>query len=753
MKKLWVSFAIVFFGSFAVLGWIGTRIYQEMPPIPARVVDANGAVVVADGDIEKGQNVWQALGGMEVGSVWGHGSYVAPDWTADWLHREATFVLNEWAAGDYSKPYDQLAAEDQARLRGRLEEIYRRNSYDAATQTVRIDPVRAKAFESNLRHFSDVFMNGDSAYAIPAGSVSTPERMRHLAGFFFWTAWSAAVDRPGDHVSYTHNWPYEPLVGNRPTGESVLWTGVSIIMLLAGICAMVWWYASQKAEQEGREPVPANDPLGSWRATPSQRATLKYFWVVSALILVQILMGVVTAHYGVEGDGFYGIKLSHILPYSVTRTWHVQVGIFWIATAWLAAGLFIGPLVSGYEPKFQRLGVHVLFGALLVIVAGSLAGEWMSIQNKLSDANSFLWGHQGYEYVDLGRGWQILLFVGLLIWLFLVVRAIRPALKNGGGGEHRQLLWLFLMSAAAIGLFYGAGLTWGQHTHLSIVEYWRWWVVHLWVEGFFEVFATTVIAFFFTRLGLIRPALAARAALLSATIFLAGGIIGTCHHLYFSGTPTVALAFGSVFSALEVVPLTFVAYAAVDDLRRGKLTIWAERYRWPVYFFVATAFWNMVGAGLFGFMINPPIALYFMQGLNTTPLHGHAALFGVYGMLGIGLMLVCLRAMSQNLDWKENWLKFAFWGMNGGLFLMCVGSLLPVGLAQTWASVEHGYWFARSSEFLQSPLMQTLRWMRVPGDTIFAIGAMVLVAFVFLGRKVRKETMEIPHGVRVPAGD
>ncbi|MDE3199124.1 MAG: cbb3-type cytochrome c oxidase subunit I, partial [Acidobacteriota bacterium] len=471
------------------------------------------------------------------------------------------------------------------------------------------------------------------------------------------------------------------------------------------------------------------------------KATLIYFWTVSALIVVQILMGVITAHYGVEGNGFYGIDISKILPYAVTRTWHVQVGIFWIATAWLAAGLFIGPLVSGYEPKFQRLGVHVLFGALLVVVAGSMTGEWLSVHNRLSDRAAFLWGHQGYEYVDLGRAWQILLFAGLLIWLFLVVRAVRPALKTPG--EHKPLLWLFLLSAGAIGLFYGAGLTWGQHTHLSIVEYWRWWVVHLWVEGFFEVFATTVIAFFFTRLGLIRPALAAKAALLSATIFLAGGIIGTCHHLYFSGTPTVALAFGSVFSALEVVPLTMVAYSAIDDLRRGQLTAWARRYRWPVYFFVAVAFWNMVGAGLFGFMINPPIALYFMQGLNTTPLHGHAALFGVYGMLGIGLMLVCLRAMAPDAEWKERWLKLSFWSMNGGLLAMCVGSLLPVGLMQTWASVDHGYWFARSTEFLGSPLMQRLRWMRAPGDALFALGAFVLVAFIFSIRMGGKKTAAI----------
>jgi nitric oxide reductase subunit B len=268
-----------------------------------------------------------------------------------------------------------------------------------------------------------------------------------------------------------------------------------------------------------------------------------------------------------------------------------------------------------------------------------------------------------------------------------------------------------------------------------MVEYWRWWVVHLWVEGFFEVFATTVIAFFFARLNLIHPSLAAKAALLSATIYLSGGIIGTCHHLYWSGTPTVALAWGSVFSALEVVPLTLVAFSALDDLRRGKLTKWAERYKWPIHFFVAVGFWNMVGAGLFGFMINPPIALYFMQGLNTTPLHGHAALFGVYGMLGAGLMLVCLRALDPVAQWKDGWIKFAFWGMNAGLLAMCVGSLLPVGMLQTWASVDQGYWYARSTEFLGTPIMQTFRWLRVPGDTVFAAGALAFVAFVFAGRR------------------
>ena len=728
MRRLWIGFAVVLIASFAVLSWMGVRIYQEAPPLVKKVVTTDGETVIDDGEVSAGQNVWQTLGGMEVGSVWGHGSYVAPDWTADWLHREAVFILDRWAQQDFNGKFSELNEEQQAQLTARLTKMMRTSHCDPATGILTIEPVRAEAFRSNLEHYSQVFSEGKPEYAIPAGAVSDSSRLHALSAFFFWTSWAAATNRPNDTVSYTNNWPYEPLVGNRPSGDSIVWTGVSIIMLLAGISAMAWWFASRKSEEPAAAP-PVDDPLARWQATPSQQATVKYFWVVSALILVQMLLGVVTAHYGVEGDGFYGFPLSKWLPYSVTRTWHVQMGLFWIATAWLAAGLFIGPLVSDAEPKGQRLGVNVLFAALLIVVVGSLTGEWLSTQNKLSDTVAFYFGHQGYEYVDLGRVWQIALMAGLVLWLFLMLRVLAPALRKSG--EQKQLVALLAVATAAIALFYGAGLTWGRHTHLSMVEYWRWWVVHLWVEGFFEVFATTVIAFIFMRLNLIRSGIAASAALLSATIFLSGGIIGTCHHLYFSGTPTIVLAWGSVFSALEVVPLVLIGFDANEDLRRSRSSPWVKRYKWPIYFFVSVAFWNMIGAGLFGFMINPPIALYYMQGLNTTPLHGHAALFGVYGMLGIGLMLICLRVLIPGREWKEGLLWFAFWALNGGLMAMCVLSLLPVGLMQTWASVEHGYWYARSSEFMQTDLMQTLRWMRVPGDTLFFLGAVALVIFVF----------------------
>jgi nitric oxide reductase subunit B len=743
-----VLFGFVVIASFAVLGGFGFRIAAQAPPVPDRVLTSDGKLLFNGDTIREGQNVWQSLGGQEIGTVWGHGAYVAPDWSADWLHRELTFLLDRWAGERGASGYAALAAEDQAALRARLKEHVRKNTYDPATKTLTVDPLRAEAFEANAAHYADVFGNGRPEYAIPAGTLTDPARQRAMRAFFFWTAWSCATDRPDvPGVSYTQNWPHEPLIDNTVTGDAVVWSVLSFVLLLAGVAGMVWYFGSLQGREEEEPAPPAHDPLLGYRPTPSQKATLKYFFVVGALLVTQIVMGMLTAHYGVEGSGFYGIPLDRVLPYAVTRTWHLQLGIFWIATAWLATGLFMAPAVGGAEPKGQRFGVNLLFVALVVVVAGSLVGEALSAHQKLSGDAWFWLGHQGYEYVDLGRVWQLLLLGGLFLWLGLMVRGLWPALKRPG--EHRSLLVLFVISSLAIAGFYGAGLGIWKHTHLAMAEYWRWWVVHLWVEGFFEVFATVVIAFLFSRLQLVRTATATAASLFSTCVFLSGGIIGTFHHLYFSGTPAVVMGLGAVFSALEVVPLVLIGFEAWENLRLTKLRQWVNGYRWAIYFFVAVAFWNMLGAGLFGFMINPPVALYYMQGLNTTPVHGHTALFGVYGMLGLGLMLFCVSGLMPGREWKTGALKFSFWAINIGLFLMATVSLLPVGLMQTWAAVNEGTWYARSAEFLQTPTMQTLRWLRVPGDTLFALGVLAMGWFklgLLTGHSFKSDAVSVAPG-------
>ena len=728
-KKLWIALALVLIISFSVLGGVGIKIMHNAPPIPSQVVASNGQILFSGSVIQDGQNAWQSIGGQEVGTIWGHGSYVAPDWSADWLHRECVFLLDHWAKELGAASYETLPAEQQAALRQRLQTTIRRNTYNPANQTITVDPARVVAFADLSHYYADVFANGRPQYAIQKGALTDPEKLRAMSAFFWWTAWAASTNRPGSDVTYTQNWPHEPLIGNQPTGGTVVWSVISFVLLLAGIGGMVWYFASQP-RTVAEELLPERDPLLGLQPTPSQRATLKYFFVVAALWVVQVALGAITAHYGVEGSGFYGIPLDRWLPYAVTRTWHLQIGIFWIATSWLATGLYVAPAVSGVEPKGQRLGVNALFGALLLVVVGSLAGEWLSIQHKLG--NLWFWlGTQGYEYVDLGRLWQILLFVGLVFWLWLMWRGLKPALAKKD--NNRALLVMFIISSIAIPLFYAAGLMYGQRSNLVTAEYWRWWVVHLWVEGFFEVFATVVIAFLLTRLKLLSILTATRGVLFSTVVFLSGGIIGTFHHLYFAGTPDVVLGLGAVFSALEVVPLVLIGFEAWENIRLARSRqqhIWLAAYKWPIYFFVAVAFWNFVGAGLFGFLINPPIALYYMQGLNTTPVHGHTALFGVYGMLGLGLMLFCMRALRPGKAWK-NWpLAFSFWAINIGLAAMVLISVLPIGLMQTWASVEYGTWYARSSEFMQTPLMNHLRWLRMIGDSIFAIGAVVLGWFV-----------------------
>ncbi len=732
-RKLWIGFLAVMGISFAVLLYYGYEIYRQAPPVPEKVMTSDGTVLFTGQDIKDGQNVWQSLGGQEIGTVWGHGAYLAPDWSADWLHKEAVYMLEAYAMLSDGTTFEELSEEFQAALKVRLQNDLRTNTYDADTKTLTVSILRAKAIESNSRYYTGLFMNDSSlaalrdAYSIPENALKDPERARMLNAFFFWTSWSCVTQRPGQEITYTNNWPSEELVANRPTGSLLLWTGFSVIMLLAGIGLMVWYYARRRGEAADHLPVVF--PLKNDLQTPSQKATVKYFWIVTALLLVQVVMGVITAHYGVEGQAFYGLPLSEWLPYSISRTWHIQIAIFWIATSWLATGLYYAPAISGVEPKFQRLGVNFLFGALLFIVLGSLAGQWMGVMQKLGLIQNFWFGHQGYEYVDLGRFWQLFLFVGLVIWLLLMGRAIWPALKQRS--ESRNLLILFLISTVAIAAFYGAGLMWGRQTNLAVAEYWRWWVVHLWVEGFFEVFAAVIVAFLFVRLQIIKAATATTAVLFSTIVFLSGGILGTFHHLYFTGTPTAVLALGATFSALEVVPLVLMGFEAFDNLKISRSNEWIKTYKWPIYCFIAVAFWNLVGAGIFGFLINPPIALYYMQGLNTTPVHGHTALFGVYGMLGIGLMLFVLRDMNREAVWLDRWIKFAFWSINIGLAAMVLISVLPIGLAQTVASVQEGLWYARSAEFMQQPYLVTFKWMRVIGDTLFAAGTLALTWFVF----------------------
>lgn len=741
IRRLWTILLLSMLVMFSVLLFFGQKIYQQAPPIPNAVVARTGEILFTRSDIERGQNVWQALGGMQQGSIWGHGSYLAPDWSADWLHREALALIASLTADEVDQGIpgsSELPAELYA-IAARYE--MRTNTFDERDGSITLSALRAAAVKTIAAHYKPIFQGSSESglemrerYAFPLHSSLSDEDYHALSAFFFWTSWAAVTNRPGDNISYTSNWPHDPLVGNEPPSSLYLWSFASIVLLLAGIGALVWYYARQfdvwRQNLEPQEGFAQEDHLAATVLTSSMQATAKYFWVVLALFSVQVLLGILTAHYQVEGQGLYGLPFVDYLPYAVSRTWHTQLSVLWIASSWLATGLYAAPLLSGHEPRFQRFGVNFLFISLLTIVIGSFAGQWLAVHGFISDGLTNFWlGHQGYEYVDLGRFWQIYLFIGLMLWVVLMLRALWPLLKTKSSDP--SLVYLVVISVIAIGLFYGAGLMWGQNTHISVMEYWRWWVVHLWVEGIFEVFATAIIATLFVRMGLLRLSVATVSVLFATIIFLSGGVLGTFHHLYFSGTPISVMALGATFSALEVVPLMVLGFEAYNHAKIEKQALWERAYYWPFMFFSAVLVWNLVGAGLFGFLINPPIALYFMQGLNTTANHGHAALFGVYGFLGLGLTLFCMRGLTDVERWDQRLLKISFWSLNAGLAMMTLLSLLPQGLWQTYNAIEHYYAYARSAEFMHSGFMEGLVWARVPGDIVFSVGVGAFVLFAW----------------------
>ena len=748
-RKLWFLLIAVVMVTFSLLGYYGGEVYRQAPPIPEQVVTTDGKALFTKDDILDGQTAWQSVGGMQLGSIWGHGAYQAPDWSADWLHRELTAWLDLAAQQTHQQPYAALDGPRQAALREQLKTEYRGNRADPASGVLTVSERRAQAMASTAAYYERLFADGPElrksreSFAMKENTLPSAERRSQLTKFFFWTAWAAATERPGKTVTYTNNWPHEPLIGNQPSSENIIWSIASVVILLAGVGFLVWAWAFLRRHDEPLPAAPARDPLTTFALTPSQRSLGKYLFLVVALFVFQVFIGGLTAHYTVEGQKFYGVELSKWLPYTLTRTWHIQSALFWIATGFLSAGLFLAPLINGgKDPKHQKLGVDILFWALVVVVVGSFTGNYLAIAQIMPENLNFWLGHQGYEYVDLGRLWQIGKFTGIALWLVLMLRGMVPALRTPGGDKN--LLALLTASVVAIGLFYGAGFFYGERTHLTVVEYWRWWVVHLWVEGFFEVFATTALAFIFATLGLVSRPMATSASLASASLFMLGGLPGTFHHMYFAGTTTPVMAVGAAFSALEVVPLIVLGHEAFENWRLKSRAPWMDNLKWPLMCFIAVAFWNMLGAGVLGFMINPPLALYYIQGLNTTPVHAHAALFGVYGFLALGFTLLVLRYIRPQYAFNQKLMQTAFWGLNGGLALMIFTSLLPIGILQFNASVTYGLWYARSEAFMQQDILQTLRWVRTFGDVVFITGAVAMALQVVLGLLGKKPALVTP---------
>ena len=723
--KGWIQgVALVMLFGFTVMGLLAYRTYTNSMPQPERVVTESGETLFTTQDITEGQKLFQARGLMEYGSILGHGGYLGPDFTAEYLRMEATSVKEQLA----SQGVDDPAAATK--------EMLRTNRYDPSTGTLVWTDEQVKAYNDAVGHYTKMFGPDAHSHGLKPDLITDPVQVKQVTAFFGWTAWGSSAQRPGHDYSYTNNWPPESLVGNAPTGDLMIWSVLSLIVLIGGTGVMfaiygrwsqkIGWHSEEAPALSFRQP----EEIG---LTKSQRVVAWYVFTIAALFLVQTLLGALAEHYRADVLSFFGFDLGRLLPFSLARTWHVQLSLFWTAIGLLAAGLFLTPFIARREPRKQHVLVWTLFIAATVVVVLSCLAEGAS-QHGLSWAKGPLFSQQ-WEYLDLPFVFQVLLTVALFVWVFIIWRAMRRRLSN----EHvANMPWLFMFAALAIPAFYAVGMMARTGTHVTVAEFWRFWVVHLWVEDFLELFTTVMVAYVFVLLGVVRERIALGIIFMDIILYSAGGVIGTMHHLYFSGTPVEHMALGAFFSAAEVIPLTFLTVEAWAFMQLGANRHGKEAgpfpHRWAVMFLMAVGFWNFLGAGVFGFLVNLPIVSYYEIGTALTANHAHASMMGVYGFMALALGMFALRYLVPADKWPEKLAKTSFWSLNIGLAWMCFATLLPLGILQLRYSVSTGYFEARQLTYVTNSVNTIIEWGRMPGDLIFIIGGVLPYLYIaFLG--------------------
>ncbi|HDF1120710.1 TPA: cbb3-type cytochrome c oxidase subunit I [Staphylococcus aureus] len=744
LVKVLLTILVIVFSILLVGGWY---IFKNEAPRPTKIVDQQGHTLVTKGELISGQAIYEKYGLTDYGSYLGNGSYLGPDYTAEALHHYLIGMRKYYAQDIYHKQLHKLNHVEIAVVKDKVMKEIRINRYSEKEDQLVLTPGQVYGLKYLQDYYKKEFVNNPKQVGLNENMIKqfqnddymvAGNKIEHLSQFFFWGAWLSSTDRPGKTFSYTNNWPYDVDAGNTLPSAGILWTAISVTLLIAGLAFIIYiqkrYEFDMKPTYESERELPKIEVDS--KITDSQRKVGKYLVVVMLLFLVQILLGELLAHYYVENK-FFGIEIQRLFPFNIVKTWHVQLVIFWVATTWLAAGIYIVPKVLGNEPKKQGVLVDILFWALIIVVMGSMIGEWSHILGWI-DSHWWLFGHFGWEYIELGKFWQILFIVGMVLWVIILCRGFLPAIRNKVQVNHdkRHLLTLLFVGAIAIPLFYLASLFIMPNSHVTFADYWRWWIVHLWVEGIFEAFAVVLIGFLMVNMKLTTIETTIRALYFQLILLLGTGIVGMGHHYYWQGDHSIWLALGSCFSALEVVPLCLLIWEAYTHYRLYKKSDIAFPYKGTFIFLASTGLWNAIGAGALGFLINTPAVNYFEHGTQWTAAHAHGSMAGVYGMFSIAIALYVFKNITKKEFWTpkvEKWIKISCWALNVGLAGMVFVTSIPVGYIQLKDGLEDGYWHSRLTSFYEQPLVKAIMWGRMPWDIIFTVGVIILVVIFIRG--------------------
>lgn len=759
-RHWWKVFVIIFAVSVSVVGYVGYKTYEYAPPI-CDFVDEQGKAVFTGEDIIRGQQVFFRYGLMDYGSYLGDGGLRGPDFSGEALNLTARW-MNEYYDGEWK----ERIPEDKTRtpvVQSLVQQELKENRYNAqfrsqASSGKKFDPgavemsaAQTYAFGKLVEYYAQKFGEGGDLVGAeqfqPGNYITDRGKIKQLAAFCYWGGWLCAAKRPGYNYSYTHNWPHDPLAGNLPHGGLVLWSVIGTLFVILAIGVIFYYYGKMDRESVLEQqltqlpPLATRDTVDRFKPTPTQRATYKFFAVAAVLFLVQVLAGLLAVADFVDTSKYLGIDVKSLLPVTISRAWHTQISVLWVAVCWFAATIWVLPLICRPEPSGQLRWINALFWMLVAVAAGVAVGIPIAIKGLLGESGMWRWlGMQGWEFMQMGRLYQTILFASFIVWLVIVMRGLWPVLRQRQSWSLPN--WI-VYSIAGIIFMFTASFVAGPETNFVVADFWRWCTIHMWVEAFFEVFTTIIVAYFLYLMGFVSHLAAARVVYLAAVLFLGSGLVGISHNFYWNAKSIETVALGGVLSSLQVAPLVLLTVEAwrfrnMPDSMVSRLRSADSRATFGLaeafLFLVGVNFWNFMGAGVMGFMINLPIVNYYQHGTYLTVNHGHAALFGVYGNLAIASMLFCGRWNVGPARWSPRLLRTSFWSLNLGLTLMVVMDLFPVGIHQLIAVMTDGYAFARSSGFIHGETFQSLTWLRGIGVLIFIFGGVLPLTWFMVTR-------------------
>lgn len=713
-KGLYTSFWIIALIMVTMLIYYTANLQKEVPPIPKEVKSVSGEVLYTYDDVLAGKGYFQQFDLMDWGTMLGMGAYMGPDFSTDFLHYRAEYLYDFYANEIYSKPNKELTAVERGAVKERVKQDFRQQTKLLETTTVYTD-ASAAAYKSNVAYITKLLVEGDPERAF-RGGIIRPDEAAKIAAFIDWAQLVASSYRPGTERTWSNNWPPEPMIDQDLTFLShkislweflILWTLTIVVVFLA------YEYLFKKEENEKLE-----EPLKITSLFRSQKKLLKYIPIVGALFLVQLILGGYLAHLYTEPTKDFILSQS-LIPFNVLRSMHTQLAILWVAVGWLVGGLLIAPWVANRDHKYPWL-VDVLWLSLLVVAVGSMIGLYMGATGQMRETWFWL-GNEGRELINLGRLWDIGLVIGLVFWFLLIISLIRKAATNN------PIVSTIIWSAFAIATLYIAGMM-PIHKimpNFTVDDYYRWWVIHLWVELTFELFAAGVIAFFTVSLGLITHKTAVRVMFFELFLISLSGTLGVGHHLWWQGLDEYWIAIGGIFSALEPLPLALMIIEAWKNKRERIHSGENFDFSVPFMWIAGSAVLNWIGAGFFGMVINTPTISYYSHGTYLIMPHGHVALLGAFGYISIAFLYMTSRAnaLAGNLVWDDKLSKIGFWSLTAGALLFAIPTYI-IGMHQTETAMEMGYFYTRTREAVES--MKGWMWARTVPDALMIIGGLVI---------------------------